>query len=347
MRGGSSSRAGIVAWVCCALATIAPAAAAAPRTDVVVLRNGDRLTCEIRGLDFGQLEVKTNDLGTVDIKWDKVDRIWSTRQFEVETVGGRRLIGTLAEGAPGYVEVEGADSTAVLALPAIVTIRPLGQGWFRGLDGWLDAGFTYSRGSGVAQLTADFSASRKRPSFETTVSASGVFTRQPGQDDSSRASVSYRYWRLQGERWLIGGIAAADRNTDLGIEIRSSAGGGLGYRFLKTNRQVFVVSGAVLVNREVPIAGEATTNVEGLIGTTYSLFVRNYPKTYVDVVSQLVPSLSDPGRVRYQLDVALKREIWRDFSVGVSLYDTYDNRPPSTETISNDVGLSLTIGWVF
>lgn len=322
-------------------------AAARPRTDVVVLANGDRITCEIRGLDFGQLEVKTNDLGTVDIKWDKVDRIWSTRQFEVETIGGPRHIGSLEAGAPGHVEVVGPDSTVVLALPAIVTIRPLGHGWFRGLDGWLDAGFTYSRGSGVAQLTGDFSASRKRPSYETTLTVSGVFTRQPSQDDSSRLNLSYRYWRAEGDRWLVGALATADRNTDLGIEIRSAVGGGVGYRVVKTNRQVFVLSGGVMVNREVPIEGETTTNVEGLVGTTYSLFVRNYPKTYVDVVSQLVPSFSDPGRLRYVLGVSVKREIWRDFNVGVSLYDNYDNRPPSEDTLKNDVGITLTVGWVF
>jgi len=152
---------------------------------------------------------------------------------------------------------------------------------------------------------------------------------------------------LQGERWLIGGIAGADRNTDLGIEVRGSIGAGVGYRILKNNRNVFIASTGAMVNREVPIDGETTTNVEGLVALNYSLFMRNYPKTYVDVVSQLVPSFSNAGRVRYALDVSVRREIWRDFNVGVSLYDNYDNRPPSEGTLNNDVGISFTIGWVF
>ena len=342
----SVRRLGLVAWVCCVLAA-SGTARAAPRTDVVILANGDHITCEIRGLDFGELEVKTDDAGTIDIKWDRVARIWSNRLFEVETIGGRRLIGSLGEQPPGHVEVIGVDSTVVLALPSIVIIRVLGQGWLRGLDGSFDVGFTYTRGSGVAQLTGEFSVSRKRPSYETALAMSGVFTRQPGQDDSSRFNLTYRYWRAQGERWLIGALGAADRNTDLGIEIRGAVGGAVGYRFVKTNRQALVASAGVMVNREVPIEGETTTNVEGLVGTTYSLFIRRYPTTSVDIVSQLVPSFSDPGRFRYQLDVGVKREIWRDFTVGVSLYDNYDNRPPSDDTLSNDVGMTLTVGWVF
>jgi len=321
--------------------------AAPPRTDVIVIANGDRLTGEIKQLDRGELQVKTNDIGTIDIKWDKVVQVSSVRQFEVETVSGQRFIGSLRAPSPGHVEVVGIDTTVVLVLSEVVTIRPLGQGWLRGLEGWLDVGFSYSRGSGVAQLNGDFSASRKRPSYETTLAASGVLTRQEDQEDSSRLSLSYRYWRLQGERWLIGGIAGADRNTDLGIEVRGSIGAGVGYRILKNNRNVFIASTGAMVNREVPIDGETTTNVEGLVALNYSLFMRNYPKTYVDVVSQLVPSFSNAGRVRYALDVSVRREIWRDFNVGVSLYDNYDNRPPSEGTLNNDVGISFTIGWVF
>jgi hypothetical protein len=38
---------------------------AEPRTDVVTLRNGDRITGEIMRLDRGRLEFKTDDVGVV------------------------------------------------------------------------------------------------------------------------------------------------------------------------------------------------------------------------------------------------------------------------------------------
>jgi len=51
--------------------------------------------------------------------------------------------------------------------------------------------------------------------------------------------------------------------------------------------------------------------------------------------------------VRTQFDGKIKREIVRDFSVGFTIYDSYDSDPPSADARKNDVGFSLTIGWTF
>ena len=40
---------------------------AAPKTDVVELLNGDRITCEIRKLDRGKLTVKTDGIAGVRV----------------------------------------------------------------------------------------------------------------------------------------------------------------------------------------------------------------------------------------------------------------------------------------
>jgi hypothetical protein len=79
----------------------------------------------------------------------------------------------------------------------------------------------------------------------------------------------------------------------------------------------------------------------------YSFFTYDTPKTYIDLTHVTYPSLSDPGRIRLALDSSVKREIIRDFTVGVSLYDTFDNRPPTEGASKNDVGVSISIGWIF
>src|ERR1044071_3451 len=51
-------------------------ARARPKTDVIVMKNGDRYTCEIVSLSQGQLKVKTvNTTGAVLLDWTKVNRI--------------------------------------------------------------------------------------------------------------------------------------------------------------------------------------------------------------------------------------------------------------------------------
>jgi len=49
----------------CAGALLPPAAAAAQKTDTVVMGNGDRVTCEIKKLDRGILEASTDSWGTL------------------------------------------------------------------------------------------------------------------------------------------------------------------------------------------------------------------------------------------------------------------------------------------
>ena len=63
------------------------------RDEVVELSSGDRVTGEIKGLDRSQLTVRTNDVGTVQIRWQRVVRLNSHRTLEIVLPDGRRLDG--------------------------------------------------------------------------------------------------------------------------------------------------------------------------------------------------------------------------------------------------------------
>ena len=46
------------------------------KTDVMVMTNGDRLTCEVKGLDAGVLYVSFDYIdGTASVNWSKVARL--------------------------------------------------------------------------------------------------------------------------------------------------------------------------------------------------------------------------------------------------------------------------------
>ena len=72
-----------------------------------------------------------------------------------------------------------------------------------------------------------------------------------------------------------------------------------------------------------------------------------HTKTNLDVTSQLRFGLSEPGRFQLYLNAPVRRELWHDFFIGGSVYDSYDNRPPASITLKNDVGVQLTLGWSF
>src|ERR1700683_1192082 len=67
------------------------------KTDVLVMKNGDHLTCEIKGLDQGVLYVSFDYiLGTSSVQWSKVAYLESKQLFIVKTTDGSVYSGTLS-----------------------------------------------------------------------------------------------------------------------------------------------------------------------------------------------------------------------------------------------------------
>ena len=66
------------------------------KTDVVVMANGDRFTCEIKRLERGVLYASFDYVdGTVSIEWSKVARVESSQLFIVHVQDGSIYEGTI------------------------------------------------------------------------------------------------------------------------------------------------------------------------------------------------------------------------------------------------------------
>ena len=63
------------------------------KTDLIYLNNGDRITGEIKQMDRGILQLKTDGLSTVNIEWADIDSVNSVYQFRVEDRGGDKFFG--------------------------------------------------------------------------------------------------------------------------------------------------------------------------------------------------------------------------------------------------------------
>jgi len=319
----------------------------AQKTDVVTLVNGDSLTCEIKLLDRGQLQAKTDDLGTVNIKWDKVVSVRASRMFWVESASGLHLLGQLSTSRPGQLDVVASTGPVSIDLAAVVYIAPIGSRFWTRLDGSVDLGLSYTQSSGVAQMNFSASAVFRRPSLQLTAAASSYFTRQKNADDTSRHALDFGAVRPFGRQWLYLAQGGFERNQELGFDLRSTISAGGGRFLVRSNRAIFMVGGGLSTNRELPIEGDGVQNLEGLLSVRQSFFTYDYPKTNISTGIDMYPSFSQWGRVRVQLDSKIKREIVRDLSVGLTIYNSYDSRPPSEDARKNDVGFSLTIGWTF
>ena len=330
------------------LLTILARPASAARTDVVTLANGDRITGEIIVLDRGQLQFKTDDAGTIVIEWLKLTGVEASRQFEILTADGRHFLGSLERAPAGFIQI-GGGAGDTLAIPDVTRIAPIGASFWRKLDGSLDAGFTYTRSSGVAQTTLNGDTVFRRPSFQFQLTGSATVTYQDDESNpkSNQGSIQLSYARYRGERWFLAGAGRMETNESLGLVLRSQLGAVVGYRFVTTNRAQLQVGGGLDGNNEQGVDTEATQNLEGLLTLKSSYYTYEYPKTNFDLTLQYYPSLTEWGRQRLQLNTSFKREIVRNFYVGLNVFDSYDSAPPNPDAAHNDIGIVASVGWSF
>jgi hypothetical protein len=318
------------------------------RTDVVTLGNGDRITGEIVQLERGRLEFKTDDAGTLYLEWDKLSSLLAKRLVEVLTTDGRRFLGSLGQAADRSIAVVTSEGEVPLQMSEVTLITPIGTSFWRQLDGSIDAGFSYTRSSGVAQLSVNSDIVYRKLASRTRLTASLTQTKKDddsGRDD--RAYLEMSYLRYPWARWFILTAGRFETNESLGLTLRSQIGAAAGPRLINSNRAQLVLGAGLAFNQERGLDVEPTGNVEAFFTFGTSFYAYDRPKTNLDVNVQYYPSLNDIGRHRVQLDVGAKREFWKDLFVAVNLYNTYDSRPPNPAADTNDVGIVLSIGWTY
>jgi hypothetical protein len=322
--------------------------ARAQKTDVVTLANGDRITGEISSLDRGRLEFKTDDAGTLTLEWDKLTSLVTMHQMKIVTADGSTFLGSLTSPTPKMLTIATADATLSFAMVDVTTITPIGRSFWSKIDGSIDAGFSYTKSSGVAQLNLNTDTI-----YRTEVSQSrltGSFTETKKSDETGgddRGAVEASYQRYPWPRWFVTVVGRFETNKSLGLELRSQVGGAIGPRLISSNRAQLGISAGMVFNEEDGVDVEPTQNVEGLLQFRYSFFTYDRPKTNIDFSTQYYPSLSNTGRHRLQVDAAVRREFLKDLFLAVSMFDTYDSRPPNPDAAKNDVGVVASIGWSY
>jgi hypothetical protein len=286
-------------------------------------------------------------MSTIYVEWDKVVELVSPNFFEFETADGSRYYGSLDPSPAGTLGVALEGAVTPLAVGSVVRIRRIKESFWDRIDGSVTLGASYTRSSEIGQGSMGVTLRSRRPAYEFSTDFSTTVTVQPDQPDKSRTVFGASYIRQLRNRWFVPGTGKLESNTDLGLDLRSSAGAGAGRYFVQSNRSLLGAAAGLLVNRENPVDGDSTTNVEAFFGVSYEFFTYDTPKTSFETAFLLYPSLSVGGRFRTDLSLALSREIVKDFTIGVTAYDSYDSKPPAGSSSTHDFGISLNIGWTF
>jgi hypothetical protein len=323
-------------------------ASAREKTDVVILKNGDHITCWIQNLARGMLTVKTDPMGTIQIKWPDVERITSKFNFTVENASGELYVGSLEAAADKeHLDVAGPRGASNLDHRAIVEIQEVGRSRWKRYSGSADLGYSFTKASDRTQLNFTGDLMYRTEHYSGQLSYSSTLGTSKGETDADRKLMSFAGTRDFSGKWIAYSQMRLEHNLELQLDRRYSFLGGPGYRLVQSNRTLITAIGAASFSRESYFGQSSIKNAEGFFGIDAQFFKLYSPK--FDIVNQLVflPNFTTRGRRRLEFNSKVRFEVLRDFFVTMTLYDSYDSKPPSETAVKNDYGFTTGLSWSF
>ena len=326
-------------------------ALAREKIDVIYVINGDRVTGEIVSLEYGQLSVKTDSMGTVNIEWPDVTSIDSKQHFILEDLTGGRYFGSITTDKEARTfRVIGEDGAAPvdMAILAVTRISPGENTFISRLQGSFSVGFDYAKSSDITTLSAAMDLAYRAPEFAWTLSADVNTTKDPNQATLDRDTLSFGYQWLREHRRFWAGLTTLERNEETGIDARWLIGGGIGQYFYQSPRaELSGVIGIAATKEWATGDANSQESLEGLIGGSWRIFKFNTPKISLTANVVVYPSITESGRYRTTGNLSLRREIVSDFYLDLSLYQSYDSDPPDATAEKDDYGITTSLGYSF
>src|SRR3954447_8712275 len=321
--------------------------AAADKVDVIHLKNGDRITCEIKLLDRSVLSISTDPLGKASVHWGEVADLASPRAFDVQLNSGEHYLGSLVASpgsSMGRALVGGG--TKVVLLEDVIRMAAIGSSMWSRVDGSLDAGFSFAQANLETHWTLNGAAAYRSPRYQLNATVGSQLTTREGDDPLSRHDLGVNAIRSMANHWYMIAWSQFQRNQELSLDLRALAGAGFGRDLVHTSRRLWSTYAGIAYTHE-QFAGEpAAQSAEAAVGGQLDFFTPGKEDFRItnSVVSYF--NLSGRNRARLELHSAWRHEFLKDFYWSLNGFDSFDGDPPDNQK-TNDFGVSITLGWKF
>jgi hypothetical protein len=325
-------------------------------TDIIILENGDRITGEVKGLISGQLELKTEYMGTVFIDWENIRDLVSNTGQHIELSDGEKIFGTLDKPRPDnpdaaeLIIVHTDDGREQVNSADVVRMYPIGADFWDRMDLNFSLGFNFDKNSSVGKYNLGIDGIYRDPEFVTLGKFSSELTTQNDATNTKRNVLNLEHMSyLEGKRYR-SYFGSMEQNDQLGVDLRTLFGMGYGWVPISTGRDWFTWGVGLAGNVEKPFDGsESDANLEAVGTVRYQYYKHSIPERTLDLFFQVYPSITQWGRVRANFTADAKWEIVRDFFIGMELYTSFDGEPAAEDFNGSEIdyGIRTTVGLKF
>ncbi|HXW73864.1 MAG TPA: DUF481 domain-containing protein [Steroidobacteraceae bacterium] len=319
------------------------------KTDVVTLRNGDHISGDIVSLEFGILTLKTDNLSTLSIEWPAVRSLTSKFAFAIERRDGSKYYGVIATSADGAdLTIESETGTAHFPMDEVERISRFSPSFWDRITGALSVGFSYTKSSSIQVGSVNFNSTYRSQTMDGSLAFSSNTTKDSSGSTTNRDLLTSGVQFLRQSRNFWGLLASLERDQSLGIDARLVGGAAVGRRFMQgPYTELTGIAGIVATEEWIVDDPTPKASLEAVLGGSWNVFKFIEPKTRLDLGLYLFPSLTESGRIRSTGNLSLTHKFPHDWTLGLTGYLSYDNRPPEPTAEKSDYGVTLNLGWSF
>ena len=336
--------------------SLARPGAAREASDVLVMNNGDRLTCEVKTLNAGVLRVDLPYVdGTISIDWLKVARMESKALFLVQLQDGTFYSGKVITrealaGTPLKLEIqeEGAQGF-VVDRGAVVSMTQFSDSRLKRLAGNITIGALYSKGNNNTQYNFGSELQYQQTRWGSRLAYNSNLSSSTGAPTSTRNQLDFgAYHLLPWKNYYYAGSLTFLQSSVQGINRQTNVGVAVGRFFKNTNRVRFSLQGGIgwqRTNYTQEAENHQTQDIlVGLIGSTLEVFT--FKQTRLNVTGTVAPALTQPGRLFAKVNTTYYLKLFGKVDWNLSFYGNWDTQPPANLPAS-DYGSSTGLSWTF
>ena len=335
---------------------LGPATSAGPKTDVLYMKNGDRMTCEVKTMDAGAVYVALDYVdGTIAVEWSRIGRLTSPRLFLVELDDGSVYTGRISARP-----VEGTDSVLVeVTVPGespvtfeksrIAGLSRTSDTFLGRLNGNLTSGISYAKGNQTTTYNISSNVNYPRPKWNAALTFNSNLSSTEGTTASTRNQLSLSAGHLmRWKNWFYTGFASGLQSAEQQISLQAGLGGGIGRYLQKTSNVRATVAGGIVYQSTAYESSVTTATSEEMVGAmllgNYN-FVR-FKRMSLTAKADVISSFTDLGRFYINANASYFLKLFGTINWNLSLYGNWDTQPPSG-TSGNDYGVNSGLSWTF
>jgi hypothetical protein len=332
-----------------------PPSASLPKTDVLHMKNGDRMTCAIKSMDAGALYVDVDYVdGTITVGWSRIAALESTRLFLVQVDDGSVYTGRISinpvEGTDSVlVSIEQTNGTRVVFDKSrIAGLSGTSDKFWGRLSGNVTSGFSFTKGNSSTTYNFSSNVSYPRPRWSASIGFNSNLSSSEGSPTTTRNQLNLTVGRLmRWNNWFYTGFGGLLQSDEQQIDLQTNLGGGVGRYLKKTSNLKSTLVGG-LVWQGTTYDSSLAIGPQDMIGVMLlgSLNYVRFKRTSLEVTANAIPSLNDFGRFFFNTNASYFLKLFGALNWNLSFYGNWDTQPPSGSS-GSDYGFNSGISWSF